>query len=60
MSYKSAGNLRQHINNSHDLAYKHSRVAEGINEQEYRNPERMCLGSFTILKDIPLLLCNFT
>ena len=45
MSYKSAGsNLRQHINNSHDLAYKHSRVAEGINEQEYRNPEKNVFG----------------
>ena len=45
MSYKTVqNNLHEHINNSHDLAYKHSRVAEGISEQPYQNPEKKVFG----------------
>ena len=45
MSYKIVkNNLQDHINNSHDLAYKHSRVAEGIIEQSYQNHEKKVFG----------------
>ena len=37
-------NLQDHINNSHDLAYKHSRVAEGIIEQSYQNDKKKVFG----------------
>tara|TARA_B100000609_G_C17112628_1_gene380546 strand:+ start:304 stop:852 length:549 start_codon:yes stop_codon:yes gene_type:complete len=45
MSYKLVqNNLQEHINNSHDLAYKHTRVAEGISEQPYQNPKKKLYG----------------
>ena len=45
MSYKRVQNdLQYHINNSHDLAYKHARVAEGISEQPYQNFENKIFG----------------
>ena len=45
MSYKTVkNNLQDHINNSHDLAYKHSRVAEGIIEQSYQNHKKKVFG----------------
>lgn len=45
MSYKSVqNNLNEHINNSQDLAYKHSRVADGISEQTYQNQEKKVFG----------------
>lgn len=45
MSYKAVeGNLNEHINNSHDLAYKHSRIADGISEQPYQNTDKNVYG----------------
>ena len=45
MSYKGVlNNLHDHINNSHDLAYKHTRVAEGISEHPYQNPKKKVFG----------------
>jgi len=45
MSYKLVqSNLEEHINNSHDLAYKHTRVAEGISEHSYQNPKKKLYG----------------
>lgn len=45
MSYKLVqNNLQEHINNSHDLAYKHTRVAEGISEHPYQNPKKKLYG----------------
>ena len=45
MSYKEVkNNLHEHINNSHDLAYKHARVAEGISEQPYQNFDNKIFG----------------
>ena len=45
MSYKVVqNNLDEYINNSHDLAYKHIRVAEGISEQIYQNHEKKVFG----------------
>lgn len=45
MSYKAVdGNLNEYINNSHDLAYKHSRFADGIREQPYQNPNKNVYG----------------
>ena len=45
MSYKIVkNNLQEHINNSYDLAYKHSRVAEAISEQPYQNPKKNVFG----------------
>lgn len=45
MSYKLVqNNLQEHINNSHDLAYKHTRVADGISEQPYQNPKKKLYG----------------
>jgi len=45
MSFKKVkNNLNDHINNTHDLAYKHSRVAEGIIEQPYQNHEKKVFG----------------
>ena len=38
MSYKKINNnLNKHIETTNDLAYKHSKVAEGITEQAYQN-----------------------
>ncbi len=45
MSYKPIQkNLQEHIKNSHDLAYKHSRIAEGISEQPYQNEDKKIYG----------------
>ena len=45
MSYKAGGvRLKEHLQAAHELAYKHSRVAEAIVEHPYENPEDKVYG----------------
>ena len=45
MSYKKINNnLNKHIENTNDLAYKHTKVAEGITEQAYQNTAKNLYG----------------